>query len=107
MVHMDSGNGYDLMWRLLELSVPRFDPSIPVKLLSWNDDDIFNFTLLFILYFQLQGKKGVVQDDCTHSTTFFNSINKPMYADAISYLDKLLTSYQVISYQHHANGIVI
>jgi hypothetical protein len=33
MVRMDSGNGYDLIWHVLELLVPGFDPAIPVKLL--------------------------------------------------------------------------
>jgi hypothetical protein len=35
MVRMDSGNGYDLMWRVLKLSVLGFDPAIPVKLPRW------------------------------------------------------------------------
>jgi hypothetical protein len=94
MVCMDSSNGYDLMWRLLALSVPGFDPSILVKLPSWNDDDIFNFALLFVLYFRLQAKKGVVWDDCTCSTTFLNSINKPMYADVITTLQLCITNYK-------------
>ncbi len=51
MVRMDSGNDYNLMWCLLALSVPGFDPAILVKLPIWNNDDIFNFALLFILFF--------------------------------------------------------
>jgi hypothetical protein len=86
---MDSGNGYVLMWHLLALSVPGFDLSIPVKLPSC----IFNFALLFILYFWLQAKKGMVQDDCTCSTTFLNSTYKPMYADAIAALQLCITNY--------------
>ncbi len=93
MVHINSGNGYNLMWCLLALSVPGFDPSIPVKLSSWNNDDIFKFALLFILYFQLQAKKGMVQDDLTCSTTFLNLIDKPMYADAITTLQLCITNY--------------
>jgi hypothetical protein len=93
MVHMDSGNGYDLLWHLLALSVPGFNPSIPVKLLIWNDDNIFNFALLFILYFRLQAKKGVVQDDCICSTTFLNWIDKPMYADTIATLLLCIKNY--------------
>jgi hypothetical protein len=81
------------MWHLLALSVLGFDLSIPVKLPSLNDDDIFNFTLLFILYFLLQTKKGVVKDDCTSRTTFLNSINKPMYANAITTLQLCITHY--------------
>jgi hypothetical protein len=31
MVHMESGNGYDLMWHILALLVPGFDPSIAIE----------------------------------------------------------------------------
>ncbi len=93
IVRMDLDNGYDLTWHLLALPVPGFDPSYPVKLPSWNDEDIFNFALLFILFFWLQAKKGVVQHDCTRSTRFLNSINKPMYANAIMTLQLCITNY--------------
>ncbi len=73
--------------------MPSFDPSIPVKLPIWNDDNIFNFALLFILYFWLQAKKGVVQDDCICSTTFLNLIDKPMYADMITTLLLCIKNY--------------
>jgi hypothetical protein len=92
LVRMDSGNGYDLMWCLLAFSMPDFDPSIPVKLPSWNHDDIFNFAL-FILYFWLQAKKDMVQDDHSHSTMFLNSIDKPMYAKAIRALQLCITNH--------------
>ncbi len=29
-VHGKSKNGYDLFWRVLELTVPGFDPTIPI-----------------------------------------------------------------------------
>ena len=29
MVRMESNNGYNLLWRILELTVPGFDPHIP------------------------------------------------------------------------------
>ena len=32
MVHMESGNGYDLLWRMMALSVPGFDPTRQVKI---------------------------------------------------------------------------
>ena len=32
MVRMESNNGYDLLWRVLELTVPGFDPTFPVKI---------------------------------------------------------------------------
>ena len=63
MVHMESGNGYDLLWRVLALLVPGFDPTLQVKIPVWIDDDIFDYALSFLLYFRLQAKKGVIKDD--------------------------------------------
>ena len=93
MVRMESGNGYDLLWRVLALSVPGFDPTIQVKIPVWVDEDIFEFALAFLLYFRLQAKHGVVQDDRTHSIAFLNAVNEPAYADAITTLFTCVTNY--------------
>jgi hypothetical protein len=60
IVCMDSRNGYEIMWCVLKLLVPGFDPAIPVKLLCWGNNNIFTFALSFTLYFCLQAKKGVI-----------------------------------------------
>ncbi len=93
MVRMESGNGYDLLWRIMALSVPGFDPTLQVKISVWSNDDIFEFALSFLLYFCLQAKKGVVQDDRTHSISFLNAISEPAYADAITTLMTCITNY--------------
>ena len=94
MVHIESGNGYDLLWRIMALSVPGFDPTIQVKIPIWMDDNVFEFALsFFLLYFRLQAKKGVVQNDCTHSILFLNAISEPAYADAITTLYTCVTNY--------------
>ena len=93
MVRMETENGYDLLWRVLALAVPGFDPTIQVKIPVWLDEDIFEFALSFLLYFRLQAKKGVVQDDRTHSISFLNAINEPTYADAITTLYTCVTNY--------------
>jgi hypothetical protein len=93
MVRMDSGNGYDLLWRVMALSVPGFDPTLQVKIPAWDDDDIFDFALSFLLYFRLQAKKGVVQDDRTHSISFLTAVTEPAYADAITTLITCITNY--------------
>jgi hypothetical protein len=90
---MESGNGYDLLWRVMALSVPGFDPTLQVKIPVWNDDNIFDFALSFLLYFCLQAKKGVVQDNRTHSISFLNAISEPAYADAITTLMTCITNY--------------
>ena len=43
-VRSESGNGYDYLWRVLELTVPGFDPVIPIQVPQWlKSDDIFSF----------------------------------------------------------------
>ena len=93
MVRMEMGNGYDLLWRILALAVPGFDPTIQVKIPVWVEEDIFEFALLFLLYFCLQAKKGVIQDDRTQSISFLNAVNEPAYADAITTLYTCVTNY--------------
>ncbi len=73
MVCMESGNGYDLLWQVMALSVPGFDPTCQLKIPAWDDNDIFDFALSFLLYFRLQAKKGVIQDDRTNSILFLNA----------------------------------
>jgi hypothetical protein len=93
MVRMDSGNSYDLIWRVLELSVPGFDPIIPVKLPRWGDNDVFTFALSFTLYFRLQANKGVVYNDRTQSTTFLTAVKDPAYVNVITTLTTCITNY--------------
>ena len=93
MVCMESGNGYDLLWRVMALLVPGFDPTLQVKIPVWDDDNIFDFVLSFLLYFHLQAKKGVVQDDRTNSISFLNAITEPAYANAITTLMTCITNY--------------
>jgi hypothetical protein len=42
----ESNNGYDLLWRVLELMVPVFDPSMQISAPIWLGDDIFEFCLV-------------------------------------------------------------
>jgi hypothetical protein len=54
-VRYESNNGYDYLWRVLELTVPGFDPANSTLVLVWSGvDDIFSFTQEFLLYFRLQ-----------------------------------------------------
>ena len=96
MVRMDSGNGYDLMRRVLELSVPGFDPAIPVKLPRWGNNDVITFALSFTLYFCLQAKKGVVYNDRTQSTTFLAAVKDPAYVDVITTLMTCITTFTLL-----------
>ena len=93
MVRMESGNGFDLLWRVMAMSVPGFDPTRQVSIPAWDDADIFDFALSFLLYFRLLAKKGVLQDDRTNSISFLNAITEPAYADAITTLMTCITNY--------------
>ncbi len=94
MVHAKSSNGYDLLWRVLELAVPGFDPAIQVSAPVWMGDDIFEFCLAFVLYFQLMSKKGLVHDDRTKSITFLQAIREPAYVDVITTLHAHIDTFQ-------------
>jgi hypothetical protein len=48
MVCMELNNSYNLLRRILELTVPGIDPAIPVKIPKWQNDDIFDFAIAFI-----------------------------------------------------------
>ncbi len=51
VVRAESSNGYDLLWRVLKLAVPGFDPAIQVSALVWMGNNIFELCLAFVLYF--------------------------------------------------------
>jgi hypothetical protein len=93
MTRMESGNGYDLLWQILALTVLGFNPTIPVTIPAWQDDDIFFFATSFTLYFRIQAKKGVVSDNPTHSTTFLNAILEPTYTNVITTLLTCINNY--------------
>jgi hypothetical protein len=74
-VRGDSNNGFDLMWRLLALAVPGFDPAQHVSAPVWEEyQDIFDFCHAHILYFGLQAKRGLYYDKRTRSSTFLQAI---------------------------------
>jgi hypothetical protein len=90
MVRTELGNGYDLLWQILELTIPGFDPATPVMSPVWRDDNIFGFSEAFLLYFCLQAKKGVYYNNRACSTTFIQSIKESTYIDTIT-ITTLLT----------------
>jgi hypothetical protein len=93
MIRVELGNGYNLLWQILELTVPGFDPANPIMFPVWCDEDIFGFAHAFLLYFCLQTKKGVYYDDRTRSTTFLQSIEESAYIDTITTLLTCINNY--------------
>lgn len=67
-VRCESNNGYDYLWRVLELYVPGFDPTVPIHPLAWADsNDVFYFAQAYLLFFRLQGKMQFHYTDRTRS----------------------------------------
>ena len=84
-VRVESKNGYDLLWHVLEITVPAFDPTVPLQQPRWDPDvDILEFSLHHKLYFRLQAKKQIyfTSRDCT--TMFLKAITSSEYADIIT-----------------------
>jgi hypothetical protein len=93
VVRAESNNGYDLLWRVLELAIPGFDPSLQLNAPIWMGDDIFDFCLVYVLYFRLQAKKGLVHDERTKSITFLQAVREPAYVDVITTLHAHIDTY--------------
>ena len=67
-VWSESGNRYDYLWHVLELTVTGFDPTIPIRVPLWSDSkNIFQFAQAYLLFFRLQAKAKFHYDDCTWS----------------------------------------
>jgi hypothetical protein len=93
VVRAESNNGFDLLWWVLELAVPGFDPSLQISAPVWFDDDIFDFCLSYVLYFCLQAKKGLVHNERTKSLTFLQAVREPAYVDVITTLQAHIDTY--------------
>jgi hypothetical protein len=84
-VRGESKNGYDLFWRVLELAVPGFDPTVPIDQPRWiRDMGILAFSWVHELYFSLLAKKHVFIDTRTRTNMFLRAITSSEYADVIT-----------------------
>jgi hypothetical protein len=61
----------------------------------WQDEDIFEFAASICLYFWLQAKKGVVNDNRSRSTTFLNVVLNPAYTNVITTLLTCINNYYI------------
>ncbi len=86
-VRYESNNGYNYLWRVLELTVPGFDPTVPIHALIWSDvEDIFHFAQAYLLFFHLQAKVKFHYDNRTRSGMFLHAVQFSEYADAVTTL---------------------
>jgi len=87
-VRTTSRNGYDLLWRILELFVPGFDPKIPIAQPVWTSDtSILDFCQSHMLYFRLQAKKNMFFSSRDRTTIFLRAVTPSEYADVITNLN--------------------
>ena len=84
-------NGFMIMWRLLQLTVPGFHKSKTIDKPLWlsYERDLFKFAAAIELYFRLLRKKNQFSTDYTRSALFLNGIEEETYR---SVTDSLLTS---------------
>ncbi len=93
-VRSESGNGYNFLWRVLELTVPGFNPMIPIQVPQWsNTDDIFSFAQAYLLHFCLQGKMNFHYSDRTRAGIFLHAIQSSEFANTVTMLQSHVNSY--------------
>jgi hypothetical protein len=94
-VRYDTGNGYDFLWRILELTVPGFDPTTPIQAPIWSEIlDIFSFAQEYLLFFRLQAKQNFHYNDRTRSGLFLRAVQSSQFADTITLLQSHINSYR-------------
>ena len=96
-VGSESNNGYNLFWRVLEMTIPGFDPKVPILPPTWcRDSELFDFCQANLLYFRLQSKKNNHFDACTRSCIFLRAISQSDYADIATLLQAQLDSFRKV-----------
>ena len=94
-VRYESNNGYDYLWRVLELAVSGFDPTVSITVPSWtNADNIFHFAQAYLLYFRLHAKLNFHYDDRTRSGIFLRAIQFSEFADTVTTLQSHVNSFR-------------
>jgi hypothetical protein len=94
-VGFESNNGFDLLWRILELAVPGFDPTVPILPPVWHQDSkVLKFHQSYLLYFQLQSKKNTYFDACLRTSIFLHAIPTSDYTDIVTLLQTQVDMYR-------------
>ncbi len=94
-VRSESKNGYDLFWRILELAVPGFDPTVPIEQPRWiRNTDILEFCRSHELYFRLLAKRNIFYNSWTRTNMFLRGISPSEYAGIITMIKSNLDMYQ-------------
>jgi hypothetical protein len=87
LVRYESNNGYNYLWQVLELGIPRFDPTVSITIPSWaNANDIFHFAQAYLLYFRLQAELNFHYNDRIRSGIFLRAHQFSEFADTVTTL---------------------
>jgi hypothetical protein len=84
-VSVESNNGFDLLWRILELTVPGFKFMNPVQVPTWTpNSDIVLLCCEHLLYFRLQSKHNMFFGSRMQTNIFLQNIQQSEYADVVA-----------------------
>ncbi len=90
----ESNYGFDLLWRILELMVPGFNPTVQILPPTWSrNSNIFDFCQGHLLYFRLQAKKNNYFDARMRTSIFLRTISDSKYANIVILLQAQINTY--------------
>ena len=93
-VSVESNNGFDLLWRIMELTVPGFKSMNPVQVPMWTPhSDILSFCRDHRLYFQLLSKHNKLFNSHTQTNIFLRNTQQSEYADVVTTLQSHVNAY--------------
>jgi len=93
-VSVESNNGVDLLWKILELTVPGFKSMDPVQVPTWTlNSDILSFCREDLLYFRLQSKHNMFFSSHMQMNIFLCNIQQTEYADVVTTLQSHVNAY--------------
>ncbi len=91
----ENGSSFSLLWEVMALAVPGFDPTLHVSAPVWEDFlVILDFAHTHILYFRLQAKVGLYYDSCKKSCTFLRAIQHTEYVDVVTLLQTSVETFR-------------
>jgi hypothetical protein len=100
LVCYESGNKYDNLWCIMELTIPGFDPVIPFQDPIWTGvDNVFSFAQEYLLYFHPLKKLNFHFDDRSRSGIFLWANQFAEFADRVTVLQT-----QMNFFQEYVNG---
>ena len=95
-VHLETANGYDLLWRMLRLYVPGFDKAKPIIFPYWSESiNLFVFAKLTMMYFRLQQLHKAPFSDYNKSITFLTGLAGSDYSDQVNTLITTVENYNL------------